>query len=182
MQQPEAKCAPTEEKEQTQMQSLWQSTWMHVTFGDRLMAGVPKIVVRTGMTDYVDLVHPEDFEGPLARFIDKFSRPGLALRVQVSEPATGKVVENAIYTVFQRYTRGQLLVLCRSHMSGLADTRPQAFAEITGANTAVDERAMEIIQGLVMTAHLGGHYDTEDGKLRVRLVGSGPSEEEKSPT
>lgn len=145
---------------------------------------LPAISVRNGTTDYIDMVsdfdlYAQDSKEPLAVgvFKDCFGRSGFAMRVTVTDAKTDEVRERCIYTVFQRYTGGRMLVMCRSHcgLKGVTvRTRGEGTLErIVGASTRVSEDG-ELVLRAIIKAHLGGGvYTTADNKHQVRLGWAG---------
>jgi hypothetical protein len=90
--------------------------------GDELLNSIPTIGIKSGATDYLDLVRPDEFidsEGKhivLMKGMDVFERHFVTFGVK----ASGENINDKfyIYTVFRRYSSPSSgWVLCKSHYS-----------------------------------------------------------------
>ena len=75
-----------------------------------------------GSTQYIDCVKPEEMQDTSGNFVsalkgvDIYGRPAICFQIVVEN--LGRVVENSIYTLFQRYTNDvDHWVCCPSHFS-----------------------------------------------------------------
>jgi hypothetical protein len=121
--------------------------------GDIDPMSLPVVAIQSGPTDYIDrvpyemIVATEGSHG-LVVFQDHFRRMGFAFTIKIVDVETNEVVEDALYTVFQRYTGSQMCVLCRSHRSKTEDS---VFASWSGATTSIGDTALHRIRSVIQS-------------------------------
>lgn len=144
---------------------------------ENMWQSLPMTTVHNGPTDYIDGVEPRDLQGvAVCAFTDPFRRRGVAMRIRVS--IDGRVIEEGIYTVFERYTDDPgLTVMCRSHCGGVrykyndhpgSEYRSYYFDSIVGAHTRLTPSGADILRELLRERV----YRTPDGHAAVELVDS----------
>ena len=143
-----------------------------------MLARLPVLSVRNGTTDYIDIIDNEtmvDDEGKtvcLGVFTDKFRRCGACMHVEVTDIATKKITENALYTIFNRYSdTPNPWVMCISHYYPSEHAYDgMTLADIIRANTAISPYGDTILKNLFSAHFKGSPYITEDKMFSVKLV------------
>ena len=144
---------------------------------DTVRRTLTAITVRNGLTDYIDCVESRELDGVAAcTFTDPYMRRGVAMRVRVSSHH-GTLIDEGIYTVFERYSRDKgVVVMCRSHDGG--GSRPATgasnefgysryhFESIVDAHTRVTPYGAGVLGELLRNRV----YCTRDGYATVVLI------------
>jgi len=137
------------------------------TFGEELLKTMPIIKITSGMTDYLDLVKPEELDGnPFGCGIGPFDRSFVAMKVKVEEKKTGKILQDAVYTLFERYTDDHnFWVLCVSHNSDIVGN--WEFSDILNAQTAMSKESWVVLKELVNHHIQNRPYESMVGGVEV---------------
>lgn len=92
-------------------------------FGKKILDSTPHISVKSGGTDYLDIIKPRDFVDKngknvhMVKGIDRFDRHFVSFGFKMKNIETDKE-EFSIYTIFRRYTDPNGgWVICKSHYS-----------------------------------------------------------------
>ncbi len=95
---------------------------------------------RMGATGYIDFLNPEEMSGPIMKGVDKFGRPFIALKMELTE-------KPFIVTLFQRYVGGE-----RGDMwtwgTNLIDKRLESLQELLG-NTIYKEETFIFLRKII---------------------------------
>lgn len=119
------------------------------SFGEELLKTMPIIKITSGMTDYLDLVKPEELKGnTFGCGIGPFNRSFVTMKVKVEDKETGKILQDAVYTLFERYTGDhKFWVICISHNSDIVGNLE--FGDMLNAQTAMSKESWVILKELI---------------------------------
>jgi hypothetical protein len=146
------------------------------------MSSLPEMKnVVIGDTEYLDRVKLADFPEQsrlIAQGTDRAHRTFVTFAVRTTDGKTNKVVDEAIYTAFQRYTyNASVMVMCRSHEDIVVDGKDKCLTDLLGMQTVMNEAAWAYVDELCDT---GKHIFTgaNDGQEYVTTVVGKTKEEE----
>jgi hypothetical protein len=128
--------------------------------------------VKVGSTDYIDMIHQDDISDdqghvPIVYFVDRFRRPGLAMRVVIRNEHNA-VLENGIYTFFQRYTDGNSFVICASHLTRSTGKFLSLICPYGGS--LVSDAGYMRLKGVISSHFNGGVYICDEYKISLECL------------
>ena len=157
----------------TDPSSTSNSSWADVDFltniyGKDLLEQCPIAPVINGSTDYLDVIEEVTFSDSkgnktsLIKGCDNHGREFVSMKVLVeskhSDEGEYKVCEKSIYTVFRRYTVGDLWVMCVSHCT----PGDHVFHQLIGACSAIGTRSQNNLIHFIKCAKQGKWWKSVD--------------------
>lgn len=135
-------------------------------YGNDLLDHCPMVPITNGLTDYLDVVQEKSFvdtkgnKTSLIKGSDGYRREYVAMKVMVesrhSDTEEYKLYEKSVYTVFRRYTIGDLWVMCVSHST----PGRHVFHQLIGACTAIGIRSQQNLTQFIQCIKQGKWWET----------------------